>query len=108
MDTLGHPSALHVTPADEQDRAQVGGLARQVQRITEENVVLAHVDHGYIVEAGGRGGSLASYPAGSGRLYRGQTRLRAAAAKMSGGMKLRLNLLASHAWHATTKDSRQL
>jgi hypothetical protein len=28
VDTLGHLLALHVTPADEQDRAQVGELAR--------------------------------------------------------------------------------
>ena len=47
VDTLGHLLALHVTPADEQDRAQVGELARQVQQITEENVELAYVDQGY-------------------------------------------------------------
>lgn len=34
VDTLGHLLALHVTPADEQDRAQVGELARQVQEVT--------------------------------------------------------------------------
>lgn len=51
VDTLGHLLALHVTPADEQDRAQVGELARQVQRITEENVELAYVDQGYTGEA---------------------------------------------------------
>jgi transposase len=42
VDTLGYLLALHVTPADEQDRAQVGELARQVQQITEENVELAY------------------------------------------------------------------
>ena len=30
VDTLGHPLALHVTPANEQDRAQVGQLAAAV------------------------------------------------------------------------------
>src|SRR5271155_2506101 len=50
VDTLGHLLALHVTPADEQDRAQVGQLARQVQQITEENVELAYVDQGYTGE----------------------------------------------------------
>jgi transposase len=50
VDTLGHLLALHVTPADEQDRAQVGELARQVQQITEENVELAYVDQGYTGE----------------------------------------------------------
>jgi transposase len=51
VDTLGHLLALHVMPADEQDRAQVGELARQVQQITEENVELAYVDQGYTGEA---------------------------------------------------------
>lgn len=47
VDTLGHLLALHVTPADEQDRAQVGVLAEQVQQVTGENVELAWVDQGY-------------------------------------------------------------
>ncbi|MGB8029853.1 MAG: IS5 family transposase [Terracidiphilus sp.] len=47
VDTLGHLLALHVTPADEQDRAQVGELTRQVQQITQENVALAYVGQGY-------------------------------------------------------------
>jgi len=51
VDTLGHLLALHVTPADEQDRAQVGGLAQQVQEITGEQVELAYVDQGYTGEA---------------------------------------------------------
>ena len=51
VDALGHLLALHVTPADEQDRAQVGELARQVRQITEENVELAYVDQGYTGEA---------------------------------------------------------
>ena len=50
VDTLGHLLALHVTPADEQDRAQVGELARQVQQITGEQVELAFVDQGYTGE----------------------------------------------------------
>lgn len=50
VDTLGHLLALHVTPADEQDRAQVGELARQVQQITQQNVELAYVDQGYTGE----------------------------------------------------------
>lgn len=39
--------ALHVTAADEQDRAQVGILAEAVQQITGEHVELAYVDQGY-------------------------------------------------------------
>jgi transposase len=51
VDTLGHLLALHVTPADEQDRAQVGELARKVQQITGEQVELAYVDQGYTGQA---------------------------------------------------------
>ena len=51
VDTLGHLLALRVTPADEQDRAQVGELARQVQLITGEHVELAYVDQGYTGQA---------------------------------------------------------
>lgn len=50
VDTLGHLLALHVTPADEQDRAQVETLAEAVQEITGENVELAYVDQGYTGE----------------------------------------------------------
>lgn len=44
VDTLGHLLALHVTPADEQDRAQVEELAEAVQEATGESVELAYVD----------------------------------------------------------------
>jgi transposase len=47
VDTLGHLLALHVTPADEQDRAQVGALAEAVQEATGESVEPAYVDQGY-------------------------------------------------------------
>jgi transposase len=50
VDTLGHLLALHVTPANEQDRAQVGQLAQQVQAVTGESVELAFVDQGYTGE----------------------------------------------------------
>jgi transposase len=51
VDTLGHLLALHVTPADEQDRAQVAELAEQVQAVTGETVELAFVDQGYTGES---------------------------------------------------------
>lgn len=51
VDTLGHLLALHVTAADEQDRAQVERLAEQVQQITGDSVELAYVDQGYTGEA---------------------------------------------------------
>ena len=47
VDTLGHLLALYVTPANEQDRAQVEELARQVQEVTNEAVEVAFVDQGY-------------------------------------------------------------
>jgi Transposase DDE domain len=50
VDTMGHLLALHVTAADEQDRAQVGVLAEAVQQITGEHVELAWVDQGYTGE----------------------------------------------------------
>ncbi len=50
VDALGHLLALHVTPATEQDRAQVETLATAVQEATGDNVELAHVDQGYTGE----------------------------------------------------------
>ena len=50
VDTLGHLLALYVTPANEQDRAQVAELARQVQAVTQQSVELAFVDQGYTGE----------------------------------------------------------
>jgi len=50
VDTLGHLLALHVTPADQQDRAQVKKIAKQVQKVTGQSVELAFVDQGYTGE----------------------------------------------------------
>jgi transposase len=50
VDTLGHLLALHVTPATEQDRAQVARLAAAVQDATGEAVELAYADQGYTGE----------------------------------------------------------
>lgn len=50
VDTLGHLLALKVTPANEQDCAQVKELAQAVQATTGENVELAYVDQGYTGE----------------------------------------------------------
>jgi len=47
VDTLGHLLALVVTPANEQERAQVGDLAAAVQEVTGETVEVAFVDQGY-------------------------------------------------------------
>ena len=51
MDTVGHLLAVHVTPANGQERAQVAELAAQVQESTEQNVTLAYVDQGYTGDA---------------------------------------------------------
>ena len=50
VDTLGHLLALKVTPASEQERAQVAELAAAVQESTEKQVAVAFVDQGYTGE----------------------------------------------------------
>src|SRR5579864_9157095 len=50
VDTLGHLLALAVTPANEQDRAQVGQLTEAVQAVVEEPIQIAFVDQGYTGE----------------------------------------------------------
>lgn len=50
VDTLGYLLALRVTPANEQDRAQVQQLAQAVQEATGHNVQVAYVDAGYTGE----------------------------------------------------------
>jgi transposase len=47
VDTLGHLLALHVTPATDGDRAQVGEITEAVQEITGQTVEVAFVDQGY-------------------------------------------------------------
>jgi transposase len=47
VDTLGNLLALTVTPADEQERAQVAQLAAKVQEVTGGTVEVAFVDQGY-------------------------------------------------------------
>jgi transposase len=47
VDTLGHLLALVVTPANEDERTQVGALAAAVQEVTGQTVEVAFVDQGY-------------------------------------------------------------
>src|SRR5438105_6218916 len=47
VDTMGNLLALHVTAADEHERALVGELAEKVQQVTGSNVEVAFVDQGY-------------------------------------------------------------
>jgi len=51
VDTLGQLLALHVTPANAQDRAQVQTLSEAVQDATGEHVSLVYVDQGYTGDA---------------------------------------------------------
>ncbi|MBB5866517.1 IS5 family transposase [Xanthomonas sp. 3058] len=50
VDTLGHLLAVQVTPANEQERAQVRSLAQEVQHVTGKTVKIAFVDQGYTGE----------------------------------------------------------
>ena len=47
VDTLGNLLAVLVTPANEQERAQVAVLATQLQKVTGNRVEVAFVDQGY-------------------------------------------------------------
>lgn len=47
VDTVGYLLALHITPANEQERAQVDELAEQVQDVTGGTVEVGFVDQGY-------------------------------------------------------------
>ena len=47
VDPLGHLPAWHVTPANDQDRAQGEQLTAQVQEVTGESSEVACVDQGY-------------------------------------------------------------
>jgi transposase len=50
VDTLGQLLSVVITPANEQERAQVGELCRQVQEVTGQTVQVAFVDQGYTGE----------------------------------------------------------
>ncbi len=72
VDTLGQLLAVVVTPAKEQERAQVAILAAQVQAVTGESVEVAFVDQGYTgeqpatdVHAHGRRLEVGKLPAGA-------------------------------------------
>ncbi|RZJ57808.1 MAG: IS5 family transposase [Hymenobacter sp.] len=50
VDTLGHLLSVVITPANEQERAQVSELCRQVQQVTGQTVQIAFGDEGYTGE----------------------------------------------------------
>ena len=47
VDTLGHLLALHVTPANADDRAEIGRMAKAIRAATDQSVEIAYVDQGY-------------------------------------------------------------
>ncbi|GGC58289.1 hypothetical protein GCM10010994_16530 [Chelatococcus reniformis] len=55
VDTLGHMLALHVTPASDDDRSQVGRMAEAIKAATDESVDIA--DQGYTGERAAHTGS---------------------------------------------------
>ncbi len=50
LDTLGNLLAVHITPANEQGRAQVAELARQVQEVSGQTVKVAFADQDHTGE----------------------------------------------------------
>lgn len=50
VDTFGHALTLLVTPADQQDRAQVDDLCRQLQDVTDGAIDVVLADQGYTGE----------------------------------------------------------
>ncbi len=48
VDTLEQLLAVHITPANEQELAQVGERARQFREVTGQTVRVAFADQGYI------------------------------------------------------------
>jgi transposase len=91
VDTLGHLLALHITPADEQDRAQVGELAAAVQEVTGHHVELAYVDQGYTGDGPAQAAKAQGIRLQVVKLEDGQAWLRSAAAPMGSGAQFRLD-----------------
>lgn len=51
VNTLGHLLSVVITPANEQERAQVGELCQQVQEITGQTIEVGFGDQGYTGKA---------------------------------------------------------
>ena len=75
VDTLGNLLSLLVTPANEQDRAQVGELAQAVQEATGQSVEIAFVDAGYTGDAPAEAAKEHGIRLGVVKLEDGETRL---------------------------------
>jgi transposase len=92
VDTLGHLLALCVTPANEQDRAQVSELAERVQAETGETVEIAYVDQGYTGEKAADAAEEHGTKLEVVKLTGGKKRLCAVAAAMGDRSKFRLGV----------------
>jgi transposase len=91
VDTLGQLLALYVTPANEQDRAQVDRLAAAVQDATGESVEIAFDQGGLHRPGDRRRGRSTRHHARCGEDPRGQARLRPAAPALGRRAILRLD-----------------
>ena len=90
VDTLGHLLAVHVTPANEQERDQVAVLSEAVQEVTGESVEIAYVDQGYTGDD--PDADAASYGIHLGDSEpRGEARVRALATPLGRGAVVRLD-----------------
>ena len=97
VDTMGHFLALHVTLANEGDRAAVRTLADAAQDTTGESVTLAYVNQGH---AGGKAEAAAGAQGvqfEGCQVARRQARLRAAAPALDGRTQLRVDRALSQA-----------
>ena len=90
VDTLGHLLALHVTPANVDDRAEVGRLAADIQEATGDSVELAYVDQGYTGENAAERRGSAGRRTLRRQTARGEARLRPAAQALGRRTVLRL------------------
>ncbi len=91
VDTLGQLLAVLVTPANEQDRAQVAALAEQIQEVTGQSGGSGVRRSRLYRSATGRGGGATRHPARSGQTAHRQARLRALAPALGRRTQLRLD-----------------
>ena len=87
VDTLGHLLGLLVTPASEQDRAQVQELAQLFQQITGETVEIAFVDWGYTGEQAAQDAAAEGIQLEEVKLPEASIRICFATASVGGGAK---------------------
>ena len=90
VDTLGHLLALHVTPANVDDRAEIGRLTDAIQEATGESRHPCLRRSGLHRRDGGRSCQAARHCVGSRQIAGGQTGFRAAAQAVGGRTVVRM------------------